>query len=210
MPGKPRKKAAEQKATPKPKGPDKFDLILMRLDRIDEHLAEHDKRFDNHDRRFDSHDKRFDSQDKRFDNHDKRFDSQDKRFDKQEERFDSQEERFDSLQDVFRGELSKLREENRKEHEHDRTMMLKLHDEQTRRIGKLQGDFDEFRDFVYTNLDVVRGEYDASRQERLFVGATQDRQQKEIDSLIQSDDKQNGALANLELRVTQLELGKAA
>lgn len=168
MPGKPRKKAAEQKATPKPKGPDKLDLILMRLDRIDEHLAEHDKRFDSHDKR------------------------------------------FDSLQGEFRGELTKVREENRKEHEHDRTMMLKLHDEQTRRIDKLQGDFDEFRDFVYTNLDVVRSEYDTSRQERLFVGATQDRQQKEIDSLIQSDDKQNGALANLEIRVTQLELSKAA
>ena len=103
-----------------------------------------------------------------------------------------------------------MREENRKEHEHDRTMMLKLHDEQTRRIGKLQGDFDEFRDFVYTNLDVVRGEYDTSRQERLFVGAVQDRQQKEIEYLKQADDKQNGALADLEHRVTQLELGKAA
>lgn len=164
MPGKPRKKAAEQKATPKPKRPSKFDLILMRLDHIDEHLAEHDKRFDSHDKRFDEHDKRFDSHDRRFDEHDRRFDNQDKR--------------FDSLQGEFRGELAKFREENRKEHEHDRAMMLKLDNEQTRRMDKLQGDFDEFRDFVYTNLDVVRGEYDTSRQERLFVGAAQDRHKK--------------------------------
>jgi chromosome segregation ATPase len=189
MPSKSRKKVSTQKAAPKPKKADKLDQILLRLDRIDEHLSEHDKRFDAHDKRFDAHDKRFDAHDKRFDAHDKRF---------------------DSLQNEFHGEIAKLREENREEHAHDRKMMLKLHDEQTRRIDKLQGDFDEFRDFVYTNLDVVRSEYDTSRQERVFAGAAQDRQQKEIDHLKQSDEKQNEVLGNLDHRVSQLELNKAA
>lgn len=99
-----------------------------------------------------------------------------------------------------------MREENREEHAHDRKMMLKLHDEQSLKIEKLQHDFDEFRGFVYNNLDALRAEYDVSRQERLMAGAVQDLQQKEIDLLKQSDEQQRGDLTNLESRVTRLEL----
>lgn len=139
-----------------------------------------------------------------------RLDRIDEHLSEHDKRFDAHDKRFDGLQNELHGEIAKFREENRKEHEHDRNMMLKLHDEQTRRTDKLQGDFDEFRDFVYTNLDAVRGEYDTSRQERMFTGAAQDRQQKEIDSLKQSDEMQNGALVKIEHRVTQLELNQAA
>ncbi len=183
MPGKPRKKAT------KPRKQSKLDQILLLINR-----------------RFDDVDKRFEGMDKRFDGVEQRLDGHDKRFEGIEQRLTGHDKRFESLEE----QIVKLREENLAEHNHDRQMMLKLHDEQSGRIEKLQGDFDEFRNFVYNNLDALRGEYDTSRQERIFASAGQDRMQKEIEDLKQSDEKQNEALDKLDDRVTQLELNKAA
>ncbi len=149
---------------------------------------------------------RLDRIDEHLSEHDKRFDAVDQRFDGVDQRLDGHDKRFESIDE----QLVEMREENRKEHEHDRKMMLKLYDEQSLKTEKLQQDVDEFRDQMLTTMDAIRGEYDTSRQERLFTGAAQDRQQKEIDHLRQSDEEQNEALGNLENRVTQLELNKAA
>ncbi len=135
-----------------------------------------------------------------------RLDRIDEHLVEHDKRFEAHDKRFEFLAE----EIVRLREENIKEHQHDRRMMQRLHDEQTQRIDKLQSDFDKFRDQMLTTMDAIRGEYDTSRQERFFMGAVQDRQQKEIDSLKQSDETQNTALAKFEHRVTQLELNQAA
>ena len=101
----------------------------------------------------------------------------DNRFDGVDQRFDGHDQRFESIDEQF----VKMREENRKAHKHSRDEMLKLHDSQSRKIEKLQGNLEEFRDQMLTTMNAVRGEYDTSQQERIFAGAAQDRQQEEID-----------------------------
>ena len=79
-----------------------------RFDRLDAHLADHDRRLDGidhrlagHDRRFDQIDDRLDQHDRRFDQIDDRLDQHDRRFDQIDDRFDQHDRRFDQIDDRF-------------------------------------------------------------------------------------------------------------
>lgn len=67
-----------------------------------------------------------------------------------------------------------------------------------------------FKDEILSVVDVVRKEYEETRQERLVMGAVQDRQQKEIETLKESASEQKQLLESLDARVTELEMNKAA
>ena len=74
--------------------------VHARFDRLDAHLADHDRRFVDHDRRFDEHDRRFDE-------HDQRFDRLDEKLEDLSERVDLKLEKLQyELLAAFRGEVA--------------------------------------------------------------------------------------------------------
>ncbi len=80
-----------------------------RFDRLDAHLADHDRRLDGIDHRLAGHDRRFDQIDDRLDQHDRRFDQIDDRFVQIDQSLQSLDHRMDTLRyeliAAFRGEV---------------------------------------------------------------------------------------------------------
>ncbi len=76
-----------------------MNLILKKVNALDERFDQMDNRLDRMDERFDKMDERFDKMDERFDKMDERFGKMDERFGKMDERFDRMDERFDALED---------------------------------------------------------------------------------------------------------------
>jgi hypothetical protein len=67
-----------------------------------------------------------------------------------------------------------------------------------------------FKSDILSVVDVTRKEYDETRQERMVIGAVQDQQRDEIETLKISEVTQNQALASLDTRVIALEMNQAA
>ncbi len=63
----------------------------------------------------------------------------------------------------------------------------------------------QFRDSMLTAVDALMKNCELFQQEKMALGAGQDRLQQEIDQLKASDQQQNEALRGLEGRVTRLE-----
>ncbi|NUO81561.1 hypothetical protein HUU05_15935, partial [candidate division KSB1 bacterium] len=82
--------------------------------------------------------------------------------------------------------------------------------ETARRFDDLELKIHGFKDEILSVVDATRKEYDETRQERIVMGAVQDRQQKEIETLKESASEQKQLLESLDARVTELEMNKAA
>ncbi len=91
-------------------------------------------------------------------------------------------------------------------------LTMKLYNNQDRRAEEEQEKNTKFRDMIYSLIDRVIGDYKNFEVEKLAVGAKQDRletkqerMEAEIETLQDSDEKQNQVLANLAVRLEHVE-----
>jgi chromosome segregation ATPase len=84
-------------------------------------------------------------------------------------------------------------------------LMIKMGDSLSQKIEMMEEKNAEFRDQMLTLMDGVTKKYDEFRVEKTALAAGQDRLQKQIDRLNESDGQQNDALRELDVRMTRLE-----
>ncbi len=158
-------------------------------------------------------DKKFNGLDKKSSGLNEKFNGLNKKFNGLNKKFNGLNKKFNGLDKKFKN-LDKKVDDYRQENVVDRKsfsrILFRYREEQRIEHEELVAKFDAFTDKILTIMDGVRKNYDDAQQERAILGAVQDRQRGEIETLQLSDEKQNQLLASLNTRVTTLEMNKAA
>lgn len=129
-------------------------------------------------------------------------------FDKRQQGFDKRQQRFEKRQQGFEKKLEHLIE-RQNEYENDFKAfwekMLALHNQEDRKAEQDRLKSQKVIDQIYTIADRITKYFDDFNVEKLALGARDDRIENRVESLEESDLKQNHTIEKLDTRLTYLE-----
>ena len=127
---------------------------------------------------------------------------------KRQQGFDKRQQRFEKRQQGFEKKLEHLIE-RQNDYENDFKAfwekMLALHNQEARKAEQDRLKSQKVIDQIYTIADRITKYFDDFNVEKLALGARDDRIENRVESLEESDLKQNHTIEKLDTRLTYLE-----